>query len=97
MPMSAHGLWADIPGMGWVKTFLFHVWALPSLMFLLWSWGSKAVRVNAGAPSGWSLAGAWQEPGGQREWLGPPQAARELPCQAMALHSCLSPSIPTAL
>lgn len=35
MPMSAHGLQADIPGMGWMKTFLFHVWALPSMMFLL--------------------------------------------------------------
>lgn len=89
MPMSAHGLQADIPGMGWVKTFLFHVWALPSLMFLLWSWGRKAVRVNAGALSGWSkcLAGA--------RVAEAPQAARELPGQAMALHSCLSPSLPT--
>lgn len=92
MPMSAHGLRADIPGMGRVKTFLFHVWALPSLMFLLWSWGSKAVRVNAGALFGWSECLA--EPGGQREWLSSPQAARELPGQAMALH--ISSSIPTA-
>lgn len=85
MPMSAHGLWADIPGMGWVKTFLFHVWALPSLMFLLWSWGSKAVRVNAGAPSGWSLAGAWRaarmagpSPGSQRAAM-PSYGTAQLP------------------
>lgn len=80
MPMSAHGLQADIPGMGWVKTFLFHVWALPSLMFLLWSWGRKAVRVNAGALSGWSkcLAGA--------RVAEAPQAARELPGQARPWH-----------
>lgn len=68
MPMSAHGLWADIPGMGWVKTFLFHVWALPSLMFLLVELGQQSsqgecwgtVRVEPGrslegSENGWAL------------------------------------------
>lgn len=52
MPMGTHTLQADIPGMGWVKTFLFHVWALPSLMFLLQSWSNGAAGVNARALSG---------------------------------------------
>lgn len=88
MPMSAHGLQADIPGMGWMKTFLFHVWALPSLMFLLQSWGSKAVRVNAGALSGWSkcLAGAWRAARMAEPPPGSQRAAKPWHCTAASHH-----------